>query len=44
VPLVHRSLSAHHKRSLRGLTIGPLGRIGWADAYFWTGPDPDATP
>ncbi len=35
VPLFHRGVRVHHKRSLRGLPAG------LADAYFWTGPDAD---
>jgi MarR-like DNA-binding transcriptional regulator SgrR of sgrS sRNA len=39
VPLFHRALRAHHKRTLRGVAFDVLGRLGWADVYVWTGPD-----
>ena len=37
VPLAHRALRAHHKKSLRGLAFDALGLPGWADVYLWTG-------
>lgn len=39
VPLFHRTQRAHSKKVLRGLGFDILGRIDWADAYFWTGPE-----
>jgi MarR-like DNA-binding transcriptional regulator SgrR of sgrS sRNA len=38
VPLFHRALRAHHKKTLRGLGGDALGRLAFADAYVWTGP------
>jgi ABC-type transport system substrate-binding protein len=43
VPLLHRAVRAHHKRTLRGLTVSRLGRLTFADAYVWTATD-EASP
>ncbi len=43
VPLYHRAVRVHHKRSLRGLAGDPLGRLDFADAYFWNGPSEPVT-
>jgi peptide/nickel transport system substrate-binding protein len=37
VPLFHRAVRAHHKRTLRGLAVDELGRLSFADAYLWSG-------
>jgi peptide/nickel transport system substrate-binding protein len=31
VPLVHRAVKAHHKKTLAGVAFDGLGRLGWAD-------------
>jgi len=42
IPLFHRGVRLHHKRTLRGLEGDPLGRPDLADAFFWSGPVTEA--
>lgn len=44
VPLYHRAVRAHHKKTLRGLAFDFLGRLGYADAFSFPPPGATAEP
>lgn len=38
VPLYHRAVRAHHRRSLAGVAFDAQGRVGWPDAFVFPSP------
>jgi hypothetical protein len=39
VPLYHRAVRAHHRKTVVGLAFDAIGRLGWADASLVGGGD-----
>jgi ABC-type transport system substrate-binding protein len=44
VPLLHRAVRVHYKRTLRGVGPDALGRLRLADAFLWNGPADAVVP